>query len=100
MLLASAGAARACHAVLAGEGGASRRVVLKPCLQVALLVILLIHKLVVLQTKAKKNEMGTRGRRQGKSHKKDVTFTAFIFMTMYCVWLDIDCHFLLHSLGQ
>lgn len=55
MLLASAGAARARHAVLAREGGASRRVILQPCLQVALLVILLIHKLVVLQRKTRKN---------------------------------------------
>lgn len=50
--------------------------------------------------KGEKNEMGTGGEDRGRAIKKDVTFTAFIFMTMYCVCLDIDCHFLLHSLGQ
>lgn len=51
VLLASAGAACACHAILAGEGWAPRGVVLQPRFQVALLVILLIHKLVVLEAK-------------------------------------------------
>lgn len=37
--------------------------------------------------KVKENETGKR--KKTKSHKKDVTFTTFILMTMYCVWLGI-----------
>lgn len=51
VFLAPAGAACACDTILAGEGGALRWVILQPRIQVALLVILLIHKLMVLQTK-------------------------------------------------
>lgn len=56
VLLAPAGAARPRHAVLAGEGGASRRVILQPRIQVALLVILLVHELVVLRTREEKEQ--------------------------------------------
>lgn len=48
MLLAPAGAASARDALLAGERWASRRVIMESRLQVALLVVLLIHKFVVL----------------------------------------------------
>lgn len=75
MLLASAGAACACHAILAGEGGASRRVTLQPRLQVALLVVLLVHELVVLQRQREQD-------RQRGSLKKDATVETFIFMTV------------------
>lgn len=76
VLLASAGAARARHAVLAGEGGASRRVTLQPRLQVALLVVLLVHELVVLQRRRE------RDRQRGSLIKKMRHVETFILMTV------------------
>lgn len=77
MLLAPAGAAGARHAVLAGERGASGWVILQPRIQVALLVILLVHKLVVLPNKDKETKT------EGVSHKEDLTFTTLRFMAVY-----------------
>lgn len=77
MLLGSPGAARPRHTVLTGKGGASGRVILQPAFQVALLVILLVHKLVVLQRHKTGRETASQG-----VIKNHVKFTAFIFMYM------------------
>lgn len=48
--------------------------------------------------KDKENKTGKGRETERESHKKHVTFTTFIFRTMY--WLDEACHFLLHCLCQ
>lgn len=86
MLLGSPGAARPRHTVLTGKGGASGRVILQPAFQVALLVILLVHKLVVLQ----RHKTGRETARQGVIKKSREIYSIYIYVHGF-IYPDIFC---------
>lgn len=87
MLLGSPGAARPRHTVLTGKGGASGRVILQPAFQVALLVILLVHKLMVLQKTQDREGDGETGCHKKKSRE---IYSIYIYVHGF-IYPDIFC---------